>query len=221
MNRSTAFFSITKGTNQFLFFRGCKALEIFSTILAGALFFCTPIFAEYKPDESISIATKNQPLSRVLEQLSQITGYIFVYDEEWANLNISVRVENHSLDKTLRRILRNNNFAIFYQENGTVRIRIYDDTGSDTLNEQTEVDGSAYRQKVIQSIDADTEDYPENSVPAQDETDTEVSSEEQDSVPDSEKENTDEDKHASEENHEPDMPGINQDSNTEQETTLN
>jgi type II secretory pathway component GspD/PulD (secretin) len=90
---------------------------------------CMTAMADYDPDKNITIEAKNQPLSQVLQRLTQTTGYTFSYNEEWADLNISVKVVNLDLDKTLRKILSNHNFAILYEADGNVRIMIFDDTG--------------------------------------------------------------------------------------------
>lgn len=98
---------------------------LFLIVLSPLL--CMTVVADYDTDEIISIEAKHQPLSQVLHRLSQSTGYTFTYDEDWTDLNISVKVMNLSLDKTLRKILNNHNFAILYEADGNIRIMIYDD----------------------------------------------------------------------------------------------
>ena len=84
--------------------------------------------ADYDPEKKITLEAKNQPFSDVLHQLSESTGYTFLYNEEWADLKISIKVVNLDLDKTLRRILSNHNFAILYEADGNIRIMIHDET---------------------------------------------------------------------------------------------
>jgi len=81
--------------------------------------------AESSPDRSISLDITNRPLSEVLDQLSQITGCRFIYDSDWADENISVRIVNQDLDKSLRMVLGHYNYGILYGTDGSVRIMIY------------------------------------------------------------------------------------------------
>ena len=94
-------------------------------LLAGILIFCIGADAKSTSDEVKFLQVQNKPLSQVLQQLSQISGYTFTYDAEWADLNITVRVKSLSLEKTLRKILANMNFAIVYQADDNIKIRIY------------------------------------------------------------------------------------------------
>lgn len=81
--------------------------------------------AESSPDRSISLDITNRPLSDVLDRLSQLTGYRFIYDRDWANENISVKIVNQGLDKTLRTVLGHYNFGILYGTDESARIMIY------------------------------------------------------------------------------------------------
>ena len=81
--------------------------------------------AESSPDRSISVDITNRPLSEVLDRLSQITGYRFLYDREWADENISVKIVNQDLDKSLRMVLGHYNYGILYGTDESVRIMIY------------------------------------------------------------------------------------------------
>ena len=81
--------------------------------------------AESSPDGSISLDITNRPLSEVLDRLSQITGNRFIYDREWANENISVKIVNQDLDKSLRMVLGHYNYGILYGTDESIRIMIY------------------------------------------------------------------------------------------------
>lgn len=81
--------------------------------------------ADSSPDRSISLDITNRPLSEVLDRLSKISGYRFIYDREWADENISVKIVNQDLDKSLRMVLGHYNYGILYGTDGSVRIMIY------------------------------------------------------------------------------------------------
>lgn len=85
--------------------------------------------ADSSPDRSISLDMTNRPLSEVLDRLSQITGYRFKYDREWTTENISVKIVDQDLDKSLRMILGHYNYGILYGTDGDVRIMIYGEKG--------------------------------------------------------------------------------------------
>ena len=140
-----------------------------------AIFFLT-ISADHKDDEVISLTVQNQPLSSVLRQLSEITGYTFIYDKGWADLNITARVQNVSLDKTLRKILNNFNFTILYQEDGNVRIKLYEHTSDDSSYTPANTGGSGYLQTNIRSESFEEENHVIGSAPEADagESDSEI-----------------------------------------------
>jgi type II secretory pathway component GspD/PulD (secretin) len=81
--------------------------------------------ADSSPDGSISLDITNRPLSEVLDRLSQITGNRFIYDREWAKENISVKIVDQDLDKSLRMVLGRYNYGILYGADKSVRIMIY------------------------------------------------------------------------------------------------
>jgi hypothetical protein len=76
-------------------------------------------------DEGVSLKVSNRPLSQVLKQISNITGYTFVYSKDYADSKVSVNIVDLDLDKALRKILGNFNFAILYEDEGNIRIMIY------------------------------------------------------------------------------------------------
>ena len=65
---------------------------------------CGFILAEDRFAKRVSITAKKQPLSFVLNQISQSTGYIFLYDQDWSDLSVTVRVKNFPIDKVSRKI---------------------------------------------------------------------------------------------------------------------
>ena len=81
--------------------------------------------ADSSPDRYISLDITSRPLSEVLDRLSKMTGYRFIYDREWADENISVKVVNQDLDKSLRMVLGHYNYGILYGTDQSVRIMIY------------------------------------------------------------------------------------------------
>lgn len=134
-------------------------------LMAAIPIFYMTAMAEVDPDAKITMEAKNQPLSQVLDRLSQNTGYTFTYSAEWADLNISVKVVNLDIDKTLRKILSNHNFAMLYEENGNIRIMIFDDRG-ETPDAQTSHDRSAGEQVHVGSAEpAVDEPVEEETIP--------------------------------------------------------
>jgi hypothetical protein len=75
--------------------------------------------------ELISLNTKNEPLSEVLDNVSRSTGYELVVDEIWNDLLITVKFDAIPLDQALKRILAHMNHAIVYQSDSKVLIKIY------------------------------------------------------------------------------------------------
>jgi hypothetical protein len=146
------------------------------------LFTCLAIFtltvgADHKTDDSISLTVNNQPLSLVMQQLSEITGCKITYDKSWADRDITVRVQNLSLDKTLRKILNNFNFTILYQEDGHVRIKLYESTGNNDAYHPAQNDRPVYQQINSSPLHFENEGNERGSEPADDvaESDTEIS----------------------------------------------
>ena len=84
-----------------------------------------------QPPEPISLDVTNQPLSRVFDRLSQMTGLRFIYDRDWADETISVKIKNQDLDRALRKVLDNYNYGILYGDDGNVRIMIYGEKSGD------------------------------------------------------------------------------------------
>lgn len=125
----------------FMFFR-----QGLTWLTALSLLLCSPGFVLGGAEKTITATFRNQPLALVLEKLSEISGYTFVYDEEWADLNVSATINGLPLDKALRRILSNFNFAIHYRENKKVRILIVGDgdAAATVAREDRSVSGSAY-----------------------------------------------------------------------------
>jgi len=122
--------------------------------------------ADSSPDRSISLDMTNRALSEVLDRLSQITGYRFKYDREWATENISVKIVNQDLDKSLRMILGHYNYGILYGTDGDIRIMIYGEKGiisSSPINASSPVEDVHVGSAAIQEDDGATrQDIEEN-----------------------------------------------------------
>lgn len=56
--------------------------------------FCNHIYAEDRFEKQVSITANKQPLSFVLNQISQLTGYTFKYDQNWSDLSVTVNAKN-------------------------------------------------------------------------------------------------------------------------------
>lgn len=81
-------------------------------------------------EELISLTAKNEPLGDVLYKVSMATGYDIRIDDKWQNYRVTASLEDVSLHKGLKRILRNLNSAIIYVSSKKIKIIIYDKTAS-------------------------------------------------------------------------------------------
>ena len=82
-------------------------------------------------EELISLNVKNEPLGDVLYKVSMATGYDISLDSKWQNYRVTASLEEVSLHKGLKRILKNLNSAIIYVSSKKIKIIIYDKTASE------------------------------------------------------------------------------------------
>jgi hypothetical protein len=82
-------------------------------------------------EELISLTVKNEPLGDVLYKVSMATGYDISIDDKWQNYRVTASLEDVSLHRGLKRILRNLNSAIIYVSSKKIKIIIYDKTASE------------------------------------------------------------------------------------------
>ncbi len=82
-------------------------------------------------EELISLTAKDEPLGDVLYKVSVATGYDISIDDKWQNYRVTASLEDVSLHKGLKRILRNLNSAIIYVSSKKIKIIIYDKTASE------------------------------------------------------------------------------------------
>ena len=119
-----------------------------------------------QPPEPISLDVTNQPLSRVFDRLSQMTGLRFIYDRDWADETISVKIKNQDLDRALRKVLDNYNYGILYGDDGNVRIMIYgakSDSAASPITASPSNESDHVGSAPIQEDDpADRQDIEEN-----------------------------------------------------------
>ena len=79
-------------------------------------------------DELISLTVKYEPLEDVLKKVSMATGYEISLDNKWQSYRVTASLEEVSLDKGLKQILRNLNNVIIYGSSKKIKIIIYDKT---------------------------------------------------------------------------------------------
>ncbi len=70
----------------------------------------------------ITMSVQNMPLGEVLEKLQGVTGQIFIIDDQWKEIPVSVALDNVTLDKALKRILVKLNHVVIYGANDQVKI---------------------------------------------------------------------------------------------------
>jgi hypothetical protein len=73
----------------------------------------------------ISLRVLNQPLSEVLDKISQDTGYTFKLKEEWKGYPVTAAIQNLPLSQGLKRILTPLNHAIIYESENKIHILVY------------------------------------------------------------------------------------------------
>jgi type II secretory pathway component GspD/PulD (secretin) len=153
-------------------FRLHNLLSVFFVILTSYSF----AQAKSSFNEMITLDTENQPLAKVLEDVSQVTGYELVIDENWDDLPITVKFEAIPLEQALKRILAKVNYAIIYSSDRKVLIRIYErdstvskHTGTSARNRNPhmpiyprEIDNSGSLNS-LSSPDSDVQDESEES----------------------------------------------------------
>jgi len=149
----------------------------------GLLLFCNYIPAEDRFTKHVSITANKQPLSLVLNQISQATGYTFKYDQNWSDLSVTVNAKNLPIEKVLRKILANQSSAIEYQQNGRVIINIYENSDSSPTYVQAPIERSEIENAYIMPRPSDAEEESDKSESAEDSDTTEVElSEESDGI---------------------------------------
>jgi hypothetical protein len=142
----------------------------------GLLLFCNFINAEERFVKPVSIFTQKKSLSSVLNQITQDTGYVFIYDQNWSDLPVTVSIRNLPIDKALRKILANHNSAIQYQENGHIIINIYENSDSGRTYVQTPMETSQIDNVYLTPRAIDTEEESDTSESAEDIEGAEVES---------------------------------------------
>lgn len=156
-----------------LYSTGATLLRFRYTLIVMTLFLVTFILlcnlsvdAESNSSDYLSLEFTNQPLSQVLDRLSQITGLHFIYDRDWADAKISAKIIHQDLDSALRRVLNSYNYGILYGTDGNVRIMIYGEKGitsSSPINASPSVEYGHVGSAAIQEDDgATSQDIEEN-----------------------------------------------------------
>jgi hypothetical protein len=90
------------------------------------------VFEDVSGAVLISVQAKNSPLSEVLNDMAQQTGYTFMVDPRWQNLPVTVSLNDVALHEALRIILKDFSVSII-QDNPrqkNIAIIIADMTGS-------------------------------------------------------------------------------------------
>jgi hypothetical protein len=95
---------------------------LFLVCLAGVIsahLVVTPSWASEKYARSavVSLDVKNEPLGVVLDKISSDTGHKILVNREWADLPVTARLHNVTVEEGLRRLLKNFNYALVFQDN--------------------------------------------------------------------------------------------------------
>jgi hypothetical protein len=86
---------------------------------------CTVDGAVSFRNELFSLEVNKKPLSDVLNQISETTGYEFEIAEQWDDFPVTVAFVDLPLHEGLKRILNGLNNAVIYDSDGKIKILIY------------------------------------------------------------------------------------------------
>jgi hypothetical protein len=81
-------------------------------------------------EKTVTLNVSNEPLSVVLNKISNSTGYRFVFDQKWSDTPVSATLNDLPIEKGLKRLLKNFDHAIVFESDRTIKIIIYGKTGS-------------------------------------------------------------------------------------------
>jgi type II secretory pathway component GspD/PulD (secretin) len=101
-------------------------------------------------DELISLTVKDEPLEDVLKKVSIATGYEISLDNKSQSYRVTASLEEVSLHKGLKQILRNLNNVIIYGSSKKIKIIIYDKTTPEGVSSAPSTDKSFHRTPVYQ-----------------------------------------------------------------------
>jgi len=103
-----------------------KSLVLVSAIFCT--FFLTTVCAigeTASGDEPISLNVEQRPLGEVLAMITKITGHVFIIDDQWLDMPVSISVKATPLHKALKFIFTDINNAIIYKSDGKIKIIVY------------------------------------------------------------------------------------------------
>lgn len=83
------------------------------------------IGSESQDESHISLKVRNEPLVDVLKRIALDTGFRFKLNDEWNAYPINASLENMSLHRGLKLILRGLNYTIIYEPDNSIKIVVY------------------------------------------------------------------------------------------------
>ena len=92
----------------------------------------------YASDKQFSMQIQGKPLAAVIQDLAKLSGSKIVFDEAWADLPITVRFVNLTLEKAITKILTNFNHVVIF-EPGNIQVKIYGAVSLDKSDYQAPV----------------------------------------------------------------------------------
>ncbi|MEJ2655782.1 MAG: hypothetical protein P8012_01110 [Desulfobacterales bacterium] len=99
-------------------------------------------------NELISLTAKDEPLGDVLKKVSAATGYEIILDNNWQSYPVSISLDKVSLQKGLKRILKDLNNVIVYVSSKKINIIIYDKISPQKESSPSSTDASFGRNPV-------------------------------------------------------------------------
>jgi len=96
---------------------GCNKIRFFGVLCIGIILLTSNVIAATKKarswlDEPITISFKNEPLSKVLEQISERIGISIAYNQELANEKVTGNYKDVKTSDAITRLFRNKNNSI-------------------------------------------------------------------------------------------------------------
>lgn len=105
-----------------------------------------------------SLEEKDVPMAHVLEKISAATGYEITVDQEWADLPVTAKLRDLTLEEGLKRLLKGMNYALVIDDKEKrISIKIQD-TAQNTMLIKHEQRGETNQRDPVRRVKEDPQD---------------------------------------------------------------